>query len=60
MEKIAIQTKGLLGSDQSTVGRRMAMAMRTPPMVGVPDFFWWDSARLRGCTGRSGIREASE
>src|SRR5215469_4891732 len=42
VEQTAIQTKGLLGSDHSTVGSRMAMAMSTPPMVGVPDFFWCD------------------
>ncbi len=42
VEKTTIQTKGLEGTDQSTVGSKMAMAMSTPPMVGVPDFFWCD------------------
>ncbi len=35
------QTKGLERSLHSSVGRRMAMQMSTPPMVGVPAFFWW-------------------
>ena len=42
VEKTVIQTKGLAGSDQSTVGSRMAMTISTPPMVGVPDFFRCD------------------
>ena len=40
--RTAIHTNGLAGSDQRSVGNRMAMAMSTPPMVGVPDFFWCD------------------
>ncbi len=42
VEKTVIQTKGLAGSDHRTVGNRTAMAISTPPIVGVPDFFWCD------------------
>ena len=38
--KTAIQTKGLLRSAHSRVGTTMEMTISTPPMVGVPAFFW--------------------
>ena len=40
VEHITSQTKGLERSLHSSVGKRMAMQMSTPPMVGVPAFFW--------------------
>jgi len=40
MESAAIHTNGSERSDQSSVGSRTEMTIRTPPMVGVPAFFW--------------------
>ena len=41
VENIAIQMKRLLRSAHSIVGTSMATTISTPPMVGVPAFFWW-------------------
>ena len=40
VENITSQTNGLERSAHSSVGTRMEMQMSTPPMVGVPPFFW--------------------
>ncbi len=41
VEQTTSQTKTLLRSAHSSVGTTMEMAISTPPMVGVPAFFWW-------------------
>ena len=40
VENITTQIKGFDRSAHKKVGSRMAMQMSTPPMVGVPAFFW--------------------
>ncbi len=40
VENITTHTKGLDRSAHSRVGNRMAMQISTPPIVGVPAFFW--------------------
>ena len=42
IENTATQTNGFDGSDHSTVGRTIAITIRMPPMVGVPDFLRCD------------------
>ncbi len=42
VEATVTHTNGFEGSDQSTVGSRIAIQMSTPPMVGVPVFFRCD------------------
>ncbi len=58
-QNMASHTKGLDRSAQRNVGNRIAMQMSTPPMVGVPAFFWCALGPLRECTGRSETRAAS-